>query len=62
MTDKYTTRSGSSRHYEVRVSGLPSGPAEITLDNDRWNRTSRGDSIAVEYHPGALGYPWMITR
>ena len=62
VSGKFTTRSSTSRSYGVRVSGLAGGSAEIYLDKGRWNSTRPGDRIPFEYHPGALGYPWIVWR
>lgn len=62
VTAKYTTTFNRTTHYEVSVSGLAGGSAEISLGKERWNQTSRGDRIPVDYHPGALGYPWIVWQ
>jgi hypothetical protein len=56
----YTTHSRKGgTHYHLTIEGWPAGgSATIEVASSTFNRTESGQSVAVEEHPGALGWSW----
>ena len=64
VTKLYTspqTWARRSRNYHAELAGWPTATeqASLKIPSRIFDRLEVGQSVAVEQHPGALGWPWV---
>lgn len=60
ITRRYITRSKSNTYYHVHVEGYDGGgDFELPRAQAYYDQVRVGDVMAVEVHPGALGWAWV---
>ena len=61
LTTSGKTWSRRGRNYHAELEGWPTATeqASLKIPPRIFNRLQVGQSVAVEQHPGALGWPWV---